>query len=61
MTTDRQEEELKRIQRERQAHLILVDALEVYLGMPRTSEARRFAKAHGWPLSCVDDDTKESE
>ena len=34
--------------RERQALLMMVDAIEEYLDMPKTSEMRAFAKARGF-------------
>ena len=44
--TQDKERELKR--KERDALLQLVDALEFYLDMPKTSDIRRFAKDHGF-------------
>ena len=46
MSIQDKERELKR--KERDAFLQLVDAIEEYLDMPKTSEIRRFAKDNGF-------------
>ncbi len=38
----------KHYEEERAAHLAHVDSLERLLGIPRTSDARRYAKNNGW-------------
>ena len=42
------EKECELKKRERQALLMMVDAIEEYLDMPRTSEIRQFAKDNGY-------------